>query len=119
MRVAATARRIINSAFGCAGERCMALPAICVEEEIADELVGTIIDLAKKLRMGPAWLPETDLGPMVTGEHRDDVYGWVDKGIEEGGELVLDGRGPVPRAPHDVRDAAHVVGPVVALDALG
>jgi len=91
--VAAVAQRIINSAFGCAGERCMALPAICVEEEIADELVGTIIDLAKKLRMGPAWLPETDLGPLVTGEHRESVYDWVDKGLGEGGDLVLDGRG--------------------------
>lgn len=93
--VAATAQRVINSAFGCAGERCMALPAICVEEEIADEMVGTIIDLAKKLRMGAAWLPETDLGPLVTGEHREGVHGWVEKGVEEGGELVLDGRGAV------------------------
>jgi malonate-semialdehyde dehydrogenase (acetylating)/methylmalonate-semialdehyde dehydrogenase len=91
--VAATAQRVINSAFGCAGERCMALPAICVEEEIADEMVGAIIDLAKKLRMGAAWLPETDLGPLVTGEHRESVHGWVEKGVKEGGELVLDGRG--------------------------
>jgi len=92
--VLATARRIINSAFGCAGERCMALPAICVEEEIADELVGSILDLSKKLKMGPAWLPDTELGPLVTGEHREFVSDWVEKGTEEGGELILDGRDP-------------------------
>ena len=92
--ILATAQRVINSAFGCAGERCMALPAICVEEEIADELVGSILDLAKGLKMGPAWLADTELGPMVTDEHRESVSDWVEKGAEEGGELVLDGRDP-------------------------
>lgn len=90
--VLATAKRIINSAFGCAGERCMALPAICVEETIADELVATIVDLSKQLEMGPAWEPTTELGPMVTDELRQSVCGWVDRGIEEGASLVLDGR---------------------------
>jgi malonate-semialdehyde dehydrogenase (acetylating)/methylmalonate-semialdehyde dehydrogenase len=93
--IAATAQRVINSAFGCAGERCMALPAICVEEEIADEIVGAVIDLAKKLRQGAAWLPETELGPLVTGEHRESVHRWVQKGVDEGAELVLDGRSAV------------------------
>ena len=92
--ILATAQRVINSAFGCAGERCMALPAICVEEEIADELVGTILDIAKRLKMGAAWLPDTEMGPMVTSEHRESVHAWVDKGSKEGGDLVLDGRNP-------------------------
>jgi malonate-semialdehyde dehydrogenase (acetylating)/methylmalonate-semialdehyde dehydrogenase len=93
--IKATAQRIINSAFGCAGERCMALPAICVEEEVADELVSAIVDLSKKLRMGPAWLPETELGPLVTAEHREGVHSWVETGIGEKAELILDGRGEV------------------------
>jgi malonate-semialdehyde dehydrogenase (acetylating)/methylmalonate-semialdehyde dehydrogenase len=93
--LAATAQRVINSAFGCAGERCMALPAICVEEEIADEMVGAIVDLAKRLKLGAAWLPDSELGPLVTDEHRDGVFGWVEKGLGEGGDLVLDGRGAV------------------------
>jgi malonate-semialdehyde dehydrogenase (acetylating)/methylmalonate-semialdehyde dehydrogenase len=92
--ILATAKRIINSAFGCAGERCMALPAICVEEEIADELVASIVDLAKHLKMGPAWLAGTDMGPLVTDKHRDSVYEWVEKGSQEGADLVLDGRNP-------------------------
>jgi malonate-semialdehyde dehydrogenase (acetylating)/methylmalonate-semialdehyde dehydrogenase len=91
--IMASAQRIINSAFGCAGERCMALPAICVEEEVADELIGAIGDLAKKLKMGPAWQPDTELGPLVTGEHRQGVHGWVEKGVGEGADLILDGRG--------------------------
>jgi len=91
--IMATAQRIINSAFGCAGERCMALPAICVEEEIADELVSAITDLAKNLKMGPAWEPETQLGPLVTDEHRQGVHGWVEKGVGEDADLILDGRG--------------------------
>jgi malonate-semialdehyde dehydrogenase (acetylating)/methylmalonate-semialdehyde dehydrogenase len=90
--IMATAQRIINSAFGCAGERCMALPAICVEEEIADELIGAIADLAKNLKMGPAWEADTQLGPLVTDEHRQGVHGWVQKGVEEGADLILDGR---------------------------
>ncbi len=90
--ILATAQRVINSAFGCAGERCMALPAICVEEAIADELVAAIVDLAKRREMGPAWQPTTELGPMVTDELRQSVRGWIDKGIEEGASLVLDGR---------------------------
>ncbi len=90
--ILATAKRIINSAFGCAGERCMALPAICVEETIADELVATIVDLSKQLEIGPAWEPTTELGPMVTDSLRQSVRGWIDRGVEEGASLVLDGR---------------------------
>ena len=87
-----TAARIVNSAFGCAGQRCMALPVVCVEEAIADELVGAIVELAQGLKMGPAWEPSTDLGPLVTDEHRRSVIDWVEKGVAEGAQLVLDGR---------------------------
>ncbi len=90
--IKATAERVINSAFGCAGERCMALPAICVEEDIADELVAAITELAKQRKMGPAWEPATELGPMVNDELRQSVRGWIEKGIDEGAHLVLDGR---------------------------
>ncbi len=92
--IMATAARIMNSAFGCAGERCMALPAICVEEAIADELVDAVTGLCKKTRLGAAWLEDTDLGPLVTDKHLESVHGWVDKGVSEGADLVLDGRNP-------------------------
>ena len=88
-----TAARIVNSAFGCAGQRCMALPVVCVEEAIAEEMVDAIVGLARDLKMGPAWAPTTDLGPLVTDEHRRYVLDWIDKGVTEGAKLILDGRG--------------------------
>jgi malonate-semialdehyde dehydrogenase (acetylating)/methylmalonate-semialdehyde dehydrogenase len=51
--------------------------------------------MSKKLKMGPAWLAETELGPLVTDEHRQGVHGWVETGVEEKAELILDGRGAV------------------------
>ena len=90
--IRATAQRVINSAFGCAGERCMALPVIAVEEVIADELVATIADLASQRRIGPAWEPSTDMGPLVNDEHRRFVAQWIEKSIDEGALPVLDGR---------------------------
>ncbi len=89
----ATAQRIINSAFGCAGERCMALPVIAVEEPIADALVAALRDLAQARKLGPAWEESTELGPLVTAEHRDAVVGWIETSLAEGATLVLDGRG--------------------------
>jgi len=91
--IRATAQRIINSAFGCAGERCMALPAIAVAESIADELVATITELAQQRTIGPAYEEKTDMGPLVNAEHLAFVNGWIEKSIEEGAVPVLDGRG--------------------------
>jgi malonate-semialdehyde dehydrogenase (acetylating)/methylmalonate-semialdehyde dehydrogenase len=90
--IRATAQRIINSAFGCAGERCMALPAIAVEESIADELVATITELAKERKIGPAYDESTDMGPLVNAEHYEFVNSWIEKSIGEGAVPVLDGR---------------------------
>jgi malonate-semialdehyde dehydrogenase (acetylating)/methylmalonate-semialdehyde dehydrogenase len=75
-----TAARIVNSAFGCGGQRCMALPVVCVEESIADELVEAVVELGKNLKMGPAWEPTTELGPLVTEEHRRFCLGLDRKG---------------------------------------
>ncbi len=87
-----TAAGIINAAFGCAGERCMALPVVVVHEEIADKLVAAIIEEAKKLKMGPAYDKTTQLGPVVNAAHKKSVLDWIQKGIDEGATLVLDGR---------------------------
>jgi malonate-semialdehyde dehydrogenase (acetylating)/methylmalonate-semialdehyde dehydrogenase len=88
-----TARGIINSAFGCAGERCMALPVIVAQESIADELVSLLVKFAKELKIGPAYDKTSQLGPLVSAGHREFVTKWIEKGIEEGAKLVLDGRG--------------------------
>ena len=87
-----TAAGIINSSFGCAGERCMALPAIAVQESIADELVAEILKQVKSKKVGPAYDRTTDLGPVVTAAHKKFVSDWIQKGIDEGAKLLLDGR---------------------------
>lgn len=87
-----TAAGIVNSACGCAGERCMALPVVVAQESIADELISILKRRMSQLVMGPAYHPETRLGPLVSKEHRQSVIAWIQKGIEEGAELVLDGR---------------------------
>ena len=87
-----TAAGIMNSAFGCAGERCMALPAVVVEEEIADKLVAELVRLCKLQKVGPAYDKSTNLGPVGSASHRKFVTDWIAKGVEEGAKLVLDGR---------------------------
>jgi malonate-semialdehyde dehydrogenase (acetylating)/methylmalonate-semialdehyde dehydrogenase len=88
-----TARGIVNSACGCAGERCMALPVVVAEEEIADRLVATLVKIMGELKIGPAYDKTSQLGPLVNAEHRQSVVNWIAKGVEEGAKLVLDGRG--------------------------
>ena len=88
-----TVLAVINSAFGCAGQRCMALPVVCVEEEIADAFVKCLVEHAKKRKVGCAYDPETELGPVVSAEHKQSVEAWIAQGVEEGAKLVLDGRG--------------------------
>ena len=87
-----TAAAVISAAFGCAGERCMALPVIAVQESIADQLVAAIIEQIKQQKIGPAYDKTSDMGPVVTDKHRQSIIKWIEKGVEEGAELVLDGR---------------------------
>lgn len=87
-----TARVIINSSFGCAGMRCMALPVVVVEEKVADEFMSYLVQFAKERKVGCAYDTATELGPVVSAAHKESVINWIKKGIEEGAELVLDGR---------------------------
>jgi malonate-semialdehyde dehydrogenase (acetylating)/methylmalonate-semialdehyde dehydrogenase len=86
------ARSIVNSACGCAGERCMALPAVCVEEAVADDLVALVRKYMSELKIGPAYRKDSRLGPVVNAEHKKAICDWVQKGVAEGAQLVLDGR---------------------------
>ena len=87
-----TVNAVINSTYGCAGMRCMALPVIAVQESIADRFVAQLREKAQALAVGCAYDPKTRLGPLVTKEHKAFVEGWIQKGVDEGAELVLDGR---------------------------
>jgi len=83
---------IINSTFGCAGMRCMALPVIVVENSIADEFIGYMMNFARQRVVGCSYDPKTELGPVVSAGHQAFVKKWIDKGVEEGADLILDGR---------------------------
>ena len=89
------ARGIINSTFGCAGMRCMALPVVCVENSVADQFIEYLVRFGKERVVGCAYDPKTELGPVVSAEHKKFVTDWITKGVEEGAELILDGRSTV------------------------
>ena len=81
----------INAGFGSAGERCMAVSAVVVVGDIADDLVDKIAERARNLHTGDG-TRGTDMGPLVTSEHRDKVAGYIDTGENEGARVVVDGR---------------------------
>jgi malonate-semialdehyde dehydrogenase (acetylating)/methylmalonate-semialdehyde dehydrogenase len=87
------ARAVQASAFGCAGERCMAGSLAVPVGGIADRFVDRLGDLAGKMRVGPTdGGGEVDMGPVITRAHRDRVAGYLEIGRAEGAEVVVDGR---------------------------
>ena len=88
----ATTNAVINSTYGCAGMRCMALPVVVVEEAIADKFAALLKKKAQTLIVGCAYKEETQLGPVVSAAHKKKVCDWIQKGIDEGATLLLDGR---------------------------
>ncbi|MCY1671054.1 CoA-acylating methylmalonate-semialdehyde dehydrogenase [Novosphingobium sp. SL115] len=85
---------LCGAAFGSAGERCMALPVVVpVGEDTAEKLKAKLIPAINALRVGVSTDPEAHYGPVVTQAHKEKVEGWIAKCVEEGGELVIDGRG--------------------------
>jgi malonate-semialdehyde dehydrogenase (acetylating)/methylmalonate-semialdehyde dehydrogenase len=84
---------IMGAAYGSAGERCMAISvAVAVGDQVADDLIARLSPRVRALKVGPGIDPETEMGPLVTKDHYDKVMGYIDKGVQEGAELVLDGR---------------------------
>ena len=100
---------IINSTYGCAGQRCMALPVVCVQESIADEFIALFKKKAMELKLGPAYDPSSQLGPLVSAAQKQSVENWIQRGVDEGAKLVLDGRG----AKVDGCENGYFVGPTI------
>jgi len=85
---------LIGAGYGSAGERCMAISvAVPVGEKTADALVKKLKPRVEALRVGIPTDPESDYGPMVTAAQRDKVKDYIEMGVKEGAELVVDGRG--------------------------
>ncbi len=104
-----TARAIINASFGCAGERCMALPVVVAHEGIADQLVELLKRYAAEIKVGIAYDQATGMGPVISAQHKARVEEWIQRGLDEGAALVLDGRNiKVDGAEH-----GYYVGPTI------
>jgi malonate-semialdehyde dehydrogenase (acetylating)/methylmalonate-semialdehyde dehydrogenase len=86
----------VSAAYGSAGERCMAISVVLASDGIADELVGKIKDRIPGIKVGPASEAGNEMGPLITGEHRDKVAGYVANAEAEGATLVVDGREDAP-----------------------
>jgi malonate-semialdehyde dehydrogenase (acetylating)/methylmalonate-semialdehyde dehydrogenase len=100
---------ITESFYGCAGERCLAgsvlVPVGAAHKEARDRLVAS----AKSLKVGDGLQPGVTMGPVISGTHRDKVKRYIDKGVQEGAKLVLDGRGVAVAE----REEGFFVGPTV------
>ncbi|HEX6056288.1 MAG TPA: CoA-acylating methylmalonate-semialdehyde dehydrogenase [Intrasporangium sp.] len=83
---------IVSAAYGAAGERCMALSVAVAVGEVADGLVSAIRDRLPSLTVGAGSEPGTDMGPLITREHRDRVAGYIGAGAQAGAKVVVDGR---------------------------
>jgi malonate-semialdehyde dehydrogenase (acetylating)/methylmalonate-semialdehyde dehydrogenase len=85
---------IIGAAYGSAGERCMALStAVAVGDKTADAFVERMVNEIGSLKVGISTDPEADYGPVVTAAHKQRIEDYIQMGVDEGAELVVDGRG--------------------------
>ena len=85
---------LLGSAYGSAGERCMAISvAVTVGEATGDRLIEKLAPQVRNLKIGPPTDPEAEMGPLVTSQHLERVTEYIDIGVGEGADLVVDGRG--------------------------
>ncbi len=99
----------VSAGFGSAGERCMAISVVVAVGPIADSLVDAIVTRMAAIRTGAGTKSGSDMGPLVTGAHRDRVAGYVEAGAAAGARLVVDGRTVVP----DGDDGGFWLGPTL------
>src|SRR5213593_472590 len=86
----------VSAAYGSAGERCMAISQVVAVGHAADELVDAIKARLPKIKVGDGMDPSSEMGPLVTREHRDKVASYIDRGAEQGATVVADGRESAP-----------------------
>jgi malonate-semialdehyde dehydrogenase (acetylating)/methylmalonate-semialdehyde dehydrogenase len=86
------AEALIGAAYGSAGERCMAISAVVAIGAAGDPLVKLLSEKAKRIKVGPGHEKGSEMGPLITCQHRDKVAGYLEQGVREGAKLVLDAR---------------------------
>src|SRR6202034_3812373 len=82
----------VSAGFGSAGERCMAISALVAVDPVGDELAAKIKERVARLAVGPGTDERSEMGPLVTGAHRDKVASYLDSGVQQGASLEIDGR---------------------------
>ena len=82
----------ISAGYGAAGERCMAISVVVTVGDVADRLVRAVADRIPGVKVGDGAVPGTDMGPLITAEHRDKVAGYIEQGESAGADVVVDGR---------------------------
>ncbi len=87
-----TVAALTDSAFGCAGERCLATAVVLAVGDVYDELKGKLVDAAKGLKIGNGLDESVTMGPVISAEHKERVIGYIEQGVKEGAKLLLDGR---------------------------
>lgn len=85
-------KEIISAAFGSAGERCMACSVVIAVGDSADALVGKLREQARNIKIGNGLQEDVFLGPVIRDSHKARTLNYIEKGIEQGAELILDGR---------------------------
>ncbi len=87
-----TVEALIGAGYGSAGERCMAISAVVAVGDVADALVQRLAARALRVAVGAGDAANVEMGPVITSAARDRVKGYIDRGVEEGAKLVVDGR---------------------------
>jgi malonate-semialdehyde dehydrogenase (acetylating)/methylmalonate-semialdehyde dehydrogenase len=100
---------VIDSAYGCAGQRCLATSVVVGVGPAYKRLRETLVSAAKKVKVGNGAEPGVTMGPVISARHKEKVLGYIDRGVKEGAELLLDGRGiKVESSPK-----GHFIGPTL------
>jgi malonate-semialdehyde dehydrogenase (acetylating)/methylmalonate-semialdehyde dehydrogenase len=87
----------VSAAYGSAGERCMAVSVVLAVESIADALVAKIAARVPNIKVGPGSDAGSEMGPLISREHRDKVATYVDAAVKDGAQVVVDGRAAMKR----------------------
>jgi malonate-semialdehyde dehydrogenase (acetylating)/methylmalonate-semialdehyde dehydrogenase len=90
--IAMAADAAVSAGYGAAGERCMAISVVLAVGNVADPLIAAIRERVARIKVGPGSEPASEMGPLITREHRDRVAGHLDTAVTEGATLSIDGR---------------------------
>ncbi|MFQ3547930.1 MAG: aldehyde dehydrogenase family protein [Termitinemataceae bacterium] len=101
----------LNSAYGSAGQRCLAGSVVAIVPEIYDPFVTRMVEASRQIKVGNALDPDVFMGPVISKEAKHRIHQYIEIGIQEGSTLMLDGRNPVVKDP-----GGYYVGPTIFTD---